>query len=135
MTEIDRLKRAINDSSELSKAGDNKRALKLLDDSIAEAIRDKRDKWVCTLSRHAAVISDYMGDLHLAKGYYERALQHDPDNSITLCSLADLLRRLGEIGLAKQCAAKSYQLSTQRGNELDRTVIDLLLKTWPELGS
>lgn len=134
MSQLDRLKRAINDSSELSKAGENEKALDLLDASITDAIRENLNTWVCTLSRHAAVISDYMGDLRRARGYYERAVKHDPDNTITLYSLADVLRRLGEIDSAKQCAVRCYQLSTQRDNDLDRNVVESLLKTWPELG-
>ncbi len=61
--EIDLLKSVINGSSELSKQGQNEKALRLLDDSIAEAIRTNRSMWIRVLSRHAAAISDSMGDL------------------------------------------------------------------------
>jgi hypothetical protein len=63
MVPVDRLRRTINDSSELSKLGENQQALKLLDDEIAQAIRENRKVSICVLSRHAAVIADQMGDL------------------------------------------------------------------------
>jgi tetratricopeptide (TPR) repeat protein len=133
VAEIDLLKRTINESSELSKRGENQRALKLLDDAIAEAIRENRSIWVCTLSRHASVIADEMGDLHLVRRYREQCLVRDPDNPFTLSSLADVLHRQGEDDLARQFATKSYRLSMQRDTELDRALVESLLKTWPDI--
>jgi hypothetical protein len=133
MAAIDRLKGIINESSELSKQGNNSKALDLLDDEIALAIRQSRGTWVCTLSRHASVIADQMGDLGLVRRYREQCLAHDPDNPLTLLSLAEVLDRQGEDALAKEYAVKSYQLSVRRDTELDRAVVESISKQWPEI--
>jgi hypothetical protein len=44
------------------------------------------------------------------------------------------LDRQGENALAKKYAIKSYQLSVQRGTELDRAVVESVSKQWPEIG-
>jgi hypothetical protein len=134
MAAIDRLKRVINQSSELSKQGNNAKALELLDDEIAHAIRESRGIWVCTLSRHASAIADQMGDLGLVRRYREQCLAHDPDSPLTLLSLAEVLDRQGEDALAKEYAVKSYQLSVRRDTELDRAVAESISKQWPEIG-
>jgi tetratricopeptide (TPR) repeat protein len=133
MTELDSLKRVVNESGELSKRGQNKEALRLLDGAIAEAVRESRRTWVSVLCRHASVIADEMGDLPLVRKYRERCLELDPENPLTLCSLAEVLHRLGVDDLAKKYAAKSYQLSMNRDTELDRAVIESLRQTWPDL--
>jgi hypothetical protein len=134
MAAIDRLKRVINQSSELSKQGNNPKALELLDDEIAHALQESRAIWVCTLSRHASAIADQMGDLGLVRRYREQCLAHDPDNPLTLLSLAEVLDRQGEDALAKEYAVKSYQLSVRRDTELDRAVVESIFKQWPEIG-
>jgi hypothetical protein len=134
MAAIDRLKRVINKSSELSKQGNNSKALELLDDEIAHAVRESRGIWVCALSRHASAIADQTGDLGLVRRYREQCLAHDSDNPLTLLSLAEVLDRQGEHALAKEYAIKSYQLSVQRGTELDRAVVESISKQWPEIG-
>jgi hypothetical protein len=134
MAAIDRLRRVINQSSELSKQGNNPKALELLDHEIADAVRESKDIWVRTLSRHASAIADQTGDLGLVRRYREQCLAHDPDNPLTLLSLAEVLDRQGEGALAKQYAIKSYRLSVQRGTELDRAVLESISKQWPEIG-
>jgi hypothetical protein len=134
MAAIDRLKRVINKSSELSKQKKNPEALELLDGEIAHAVRESRGIWACALSRHASAIADQTGDLGLVRRYREQCLAHDPDNLLTLLSLAEVLDRQGEHALAKEYAIKSYQLSVQRGTELDRAVVESISKQWPEIG-
>ncbi|HSY64350.1 MAG TPA: hypothetical protein VK829_07110 [Terriglobales bacterium] len=134
MVAIDRLKNAINNSSELSERGQNRKALTLLDDEIAHAVGENKNIWVCTLSRHASVIADQMGDLGLVRRYRELCLAHDPDNPLTLLGLAEVLDRQGEKALAKDYAIRSYQLSAQRGTpELDCAVMESISKQWPEI--
>ena len=65
--DLDTVKRAIRESTELSKQGDNQRALRILDESIADALRENHDRWVRVLSRHASAISDSMADLTLVR--------------------------------------------------------------------
>jgi hypothetical protein len=94
MVAIDRLKNAINNSSELSERGENRKALTLLDDEIANAVGENKSIWVRTLSRHASAIADQMGDLDLVRQYREQCLTHDPDNPLTLLSVAEVLDRV-----------------------------------------
>jgi hypothetical protein len=134
MAAIDRLKWVINHSSELSEQGNHPKALELLDHEMADAVRESKDIWVRTLSRHASAIADQTGDLGLVRRYREQCLAHDPDNPLTLLSLAEVLDRQGEDALAKQYAIRSYRLSVQRGTELDRAVLESISKRWPEIG-
>jgi hypothetical protein len=134
MVAIDRLKNAINNSSELSGRGENRKALTLLDDEIANAVGENKSIWVCTLSRHASAIADQMGDLGLVRQYREQCLAHDPDNPLTLLSVAEVLDRQGEKASSKNYAIMAYQLAAQRGTELDRSVLESISRQWPEIG-
>lgn len=133
MSEIDLLKSAVNESSQLSTCGEHLKALKVLENAIAEAIRENRPVWIRVLSRHASVLADEMGDLGLVRQYREQCLAHDPDNPLALCALADVLHRQGEDNLAREYALKSYRLSSQKDTDLDRAVVESLLHTWPDL--
>jgi len=133
MSEIDLLKRTVNESNELSKRGENGRALQLLDRAIFEALLENRSTWVSVLSRHASAIATAIGDLPTARKYREQCLAVDPDNPLTLCGMAEILDQLGERDLAKRYAVKSYRLSVNRGTELDKAVVESLLHTWPDL--
>jgi hypothetical protein len=133
--EIDLLRRTINESSKLSKRGETRQALKLLDDAIADAIRENRTSWARTLSRHASVIADNLGDLDLVRRYSEQCLACDPENPATLSGLADVLRRQGEVGLAQEYALKSYRLCMRGDTDVHRAIRESLLDAWPELQS
>ncbi len=133
MGELDQLTRAMRDSNELWQLGEPRKALKLLDQSIAEAIRQKKDQWVQVLCRHAALISDSIGDLPLAKQYNEQALVYGPDNPMALYGLAKVLSQQGETELAKQYATKCREAVVHSGSEIHRGVLDLIAKRWPEL--
>lgn len=131
--ELDLIKRVIHESGELSKQGEDRKALKLLDDTITEASQENHARWVSLLSRHASAIAEHIGDLNLVRQYREQCASHEPENPLTLSSLADVLHRQGEEALARQYAAKAYRASIQRGTELDRSVVESLLQTWPDL--
>lgn len=133
MSEIDQLKQTIQRSSELSKRGKHDEALALLDSALRSAVLENRTTWIRTLSSHAAVISDSVGDLHRVRRYYEQSLASDPDNYRSLYGLANALQRLGETRLARQYAAKCYRAIRGSENELDSALQDLLLEGWPEL--
>lgn len=134
MAEPDPLRRAIRDSSELSKEGQKEKAIKVLDDSLAQAIRENRTSWVRVLCHHAAVIADSMNDLGLAQHYYELSLRYGPDNPTSLYGLASVLERLGQTELAKRYASQCYQVSLRGGTDIDRGRIELIARTWPEIG-
>ena len=55
-------------------------ALRLLDDAIARAIRENENRWVLTLSHHAAVISRLLGNWSQVKHYYEMSLAFNVEN-------------------------------------------------------
>ena len=134
MPDTERLKRIIHESGELSRMGENERALKLLDDSIAQAIQENNVAWVRTLCRHAAVVSHHAGELDLVRRYRERILSYSPDDTLSLYALADVSFRQGRPDEAKGYAANCYQICRRRGTEKDKALIEVLLKQWPELG-
>jgi hypothetical protein len=133
MSELDILKRLVNESSELSKRGEHLKALEILDDGIARAVRENRPIWIRVLSRHASALADEMGDLGLVREYRERCAADDPDNPLALCSLANVLHRLGEDDLGKQHALRSYRLSSRLDTEVHRALVESLLQMWPDL--
>ena len=53
---------AMSASAKLMQNGENEEALRLLDGAIAIAISEKENQWVLTLSHHAAVISNCLGN-------------------------------------------------------------------------
>lgn len=132
MTDLDQLKLVIHQSSELSKRGEDEKALALLDEALTEAICEKRAMWIRILSHHAAVISDSVGDLQRIRRYYEQSLASNPDNARALYGLAKTLQRQGETERAKQCATKCYQALQGSGSELDRILFELVVDSWPE---
>jgi tetratricopeptide (TPR) repeat protein len=129
----DELKQIINESSEMSKRGDNALALRLLDSAIEQATKQEQHVSVRVLTRHASAIADSIGDLQAVRRYREQCFSHDPENPITLASLADVLQRQGETKMAKQYALRAYRLASERRTELDEALISSLRKTWPDL--
>ena len=132
ISDIQQLKRAIQQSNELSKQGEDEKASALPDDLLARAVREKRVTWIRILSHHAAVISDSMGDVQRVRKYYEQSLASNPDNPMTLHGLAKTLRRQGETELADQCATKSYRAIQHSESEIDRALLELIIDSWPE---
>jgi|HubBroStandDraft_3_1064219.scaffolds.fasta_scaffold73277_2 tetratricopeptide (TPR) repeat protein len=134
MADLDRLKAAMNGSIRLSQLGQNQEALKLLDDTIAEAIQEGRNSWMLTLSRHAAVLCSHRGDLNLAKHYYEQALAYNPENSSALYGLACVSLQLGDTQSAKEFAKRSYEAILRGDDDIVKAgLLDLIVKQWPEI--
>ena len=131
MPELDELIKITRESSVLWESGQPEKALKLLDDAIAEAIRAARSIWVRTLALHAAVLSESMGDLCLARRYREDCLSQDPNDPMALYGLARVLSRQGEADLAKSYAAKAYDVCARRRTELDQVILESIIKEWP----
>ena len=132
MRDKDPLKDILLKSMELSKVGRQEEAFALLDESLSEAVRENRLMWIPILCRHAAVISDSIGNLQRTKHYYEQSLGFDPHDVGSLYGLANALQRQGETQLAKQYASKCFQSIQHSEKELDRAVLELILKSWPE---
>jgi tetratricopeptide (TPR) repeat protein len=134
MADLDQLKRAMHDSSELWKAGEPEKALELLDNSISAALQENRSSWIRTLSHHAAVIAGSEGNLGRVKHYYEQSLAYNPGNPPALYGLAKVLFEQGETELAKRYATECREAALGSDDEIDRGILELIAKKWPELG-
>ena len=75
-----RYRDAMSASMKLMEQDKNEEALRLLDDAIAVAMSENENRWVLTLSHHAAVISNFLGNLELVKRYYQQSLSFNPEN-------------------------------------------------------
>jgi tetratricopeptide (TPR) repeat protein len=116
------------------KRGEYEKALKLLDESITEAIRENQVSWVRTLSHHAAVISKFAGNLQLVKHYYEQSLAFNPDNPRALYGLAEVAREQGETEIARQYAVRCHKAIEESEDEtVKQALLELLVKHWPEV--
>jgi len=69
MLTLDEIKKAVHDSSELSKQGENVEAMKLLDERINQAVKSHYSRAMQILCRHASVIAEHSGHLQEAKRY------------------------------------------------------------------
>ena len=99
----------MSSTARLAQHDKEEEALRLLDDAIAMAIRENENRWVLTLSHHAAVISRLRGNHSQVKHYYEMSLAFNPENPRALSGLADVAQEQGELELAKQYAARCYK--------------------------
>lgn len=134
MTEENRFKIAITSSLKLVENGELEEALKLLDDSIAEAKRDHNVPWIRTLCHHAAIVSRFTENLTSARRYYEESLTSDPENPRALYGLATGALDQGELEIAKQYATRCHAAMLRCDDEvLKQGLLDLLVKHWPDI--
>ena len=123
----------MSSSARLAQQGDNEEALRLLDGAIAKAISENENRWVLTLSHHAANISKFLGNWSRVKQYYEKSLALNPENPRALSGLADVAKEQGELELAKQYAARCYNALIGSDDFLKKERLETLLKKWPEV--
>ena len=109
-----RYRDAMSASMKLMEQDKNEEALRLLDDAIAVAMSENENRWVLTLSHHAAVISNFLGNLELVKRYYQQSLSFNPENPRALLGLANVSKGQGEPELAKSYAARCYKALRHR---------------------
>src|SRR6266478_2160966 len=134
MAEENRFRVAITSSLNLVERGDHGEALKLLDDSIAEAKRDHKVSWVRTLCQHAAIVSRFTKNLASAQHYYEESLAADPENARALYGLATVALDQGQLEIAKQYATRCRTAILWSDDEiLKQGLLDLLVKHWPDI--
>ena len=133
MTEQNRVKVAISNGLELVEQGKHEAALKLLDESIAEAVRENNVPWIRTLCHHPAIVSRFTENLASAKCYYEQSLNSDPENARALYGLATVALDQGEPSIAKQYALRCRTAILESDDELVRVLLDLVVKHWPDL--
>jgi len=124
---------AMSSSARLTQQGNNEEALQLLDGAIARAISENENRWVLTLSHHAAVISNFLGNWSQVKHYYEKSLASNPENPRALSGLADVAKEQGELELAKQYAARCYKALIGGDDFLKKELLETLLQKWPEV--
>jgi len=128
-----RYKDAVSSSTKLSQQGDNDEALRLLDGAITMASKENERQWVLTLSHHAAVISNFLGNLSRVKHYYQQSLAFNPENPRALSGLADVAKQEGELELASEYAARCYKALMEGDDFLKGARLEALLKKWPEV--
>jgi tetratricopeptide (TPR) repeat protein len=127
-----RYRDAMSASTKLMQLEDNEGALRLLDDAIATAIGERENRWILTLCHHAAVISNFLGNLSRVKHYYEKSLEFNPENPRALAGLADVAKEQDEGALAKKYAARCYNALIEGDDFLKKEQLETLLKKWPE---
>jgi tetratricopeptide (TPR) repeat protein len=131
-----RFRDAMTESTELMQKGQNEGALRLLDDAIAIAISENENRWVLTLSHHAAVISKFLRNFSREKHYYEKSLEFNPENPIALYGLAEVALEQGDSDLARQFAKRSYDATVKGDDEMvKRGLLDLIAMKWPDVAS
>ena len=107
--------------------GEHVEALKLLDESLAEAKRDQNIPWIRTLCHHAAIVSRFTEDLTATKHYYQQSLTSDPENARALYGLATVAFDQGEPEIAKQYATRCHTAILRSDDEvLKLGLLDLL---------
>lgn len=129
-----RFRDAISSSARLLADDNYKEALKVLDEAIADAIRERQTLWIPTLCHVAANVSFFMGDLQLRKHYYEQSLAFDPNNPRALYGLAKVAREQGEPEIARQYAVRCHKAIVENEDEIIRQgLLELVVKNWPEV--
>src|SRR6266404_1815953 len=128
-----RYRDAMSASVKLSQQDRNQEALQILDEALVTAISENENQCVLTLSHHAAVISDFIGDLARVGDYYQKSLEFNPENPRALSGLADVAKAQGDLELAKNYAKRSYKALIQGDDFLRNERLELLLKKWPEV--
>ena len=120
-------------STELMQRDENEQALRLIDDAVATAIAENENRWVLTLSHHAAVIARFLEDWPRVKHYYQQSLAFNPDNPAALFGLANAAKEQGEPEVAKEYAARCYKALIEGDDFLRDARLETLLKQWPEV--
>ena len=117
----------------LVKSGKRRKALKLLDDFMAEPIEDRISR-IKNFAPHAYAIAFGMGDFPLAKKYCEQALAYDPNSLLSLYGMADLSNLQGDHEQAQKYAVQCYELAAVRTDPLGKGFVELIQKRFPDLG-
>jgi|SRR5580700_2033155 hypothetical protein len=127
---------AIRQVKEFSMRGEQRSALNLLDNLMAEPVPERSFR-IRHLGALGTVIARSIGDVHLAIRYCELRLNNDPDDTMALYAMADCLVQGGDSEKAKPYIARCYKLSAARKDGLGNGIIELLQKRFPEasLGS
>src|SRR5437016_6894717 len=112
----------IQQSIELSKMGEMRQALELLDEFLAKASSNNWKDAIRLVAGTAAVMADTAGNPELVRRYHEQLLTYFPEDTQALYGIARALHKQGETDLAKEYATKCYELSIRRKSELDLSI-------------
>lgn len=130
----ERLHNALNGSLKLSRSGQLQEAYRLMDEVIAEAIKEGDNLSAILLIDQAALLNGVKRDLSLVKHYYEQILTYSPENPRAWYQLADIAMKDGQIDIARQYAKKCYQAILQGDdNKIRQDLLDLVLERCPEV--
>ena len=129
-----RFKDAMTNSLARVERGEHDDALKLLDEAIAEAIRDDDIRWIRTLCHHAANLSRFNGNWASVKRWYEQSLASDPENARALYGLAAVALNENDATTARRYATRCYASILRSDDEILKVgLLDLIAKNWPDL--
>ncbi len=130
----DRFKAAMTNSLAVVERGEPVDALKLLDEALADAVRERDVLWIRTLCHHAAVVSRFTENWASSQRYYEQSLASDPENARALYGLAAVALDESDPVTARQYATRcrASLLQTDDGI-LKQGLLDLIAKNWPDL--
>lgn len=124
---------AITESASLM-GQDGRKALSLVDQSIARAVRENEPSWVRTLCHHAAIISKFLKNQQLVEHYYKQSLAFVSENPAALYGLAEVAQERGELETARQYAVRCYRAIIRSDDEIMKQgLLDLVIEHWPEV--
>ena len=134
MTTNNEFKDVISKSVELEKRGGHASAMELLEETIAEAVRNGDVRWIRVLCHHAAIMCRFHENWEAAKRYYQQSLVSDPENGRALYGLAAVALDQGDPVTARQYAARCHASIVRTDDEILKTgLLDLIAKNWPDL--
>lgn len=116
--------------SRLVGEGRSRKALELIDSFMAEPAEDKVDR-IRKFAPHAAAIARAIGDVSLARKYYELVLGYNREDPLSLYGMADALDLQGEHEAAKECAIRCYRLAIAGKDPRSQGVVELVEKRFP----
>jgi tetratricopeptide (TPR) repeat protein len=120
--------------SKLVGQGKSRKALKVIDEFLAQPSEDKI-KRITKFAPHAAAIARAIGDVSMARRYYEQAIEYSRDSPGSLYGMADVLDLQGEHARARECAIRCYQLAVAGKDQLSKGFVELVEKRFPDLGT
>jgi tetratricopeptide (TPR) repeat protein len=92
-------------------------ALRILDAGLQEAAENGDHETVCSLARHAGVVSMALGDLHMTLRYYLAALGAAPDDASLHLAIGDVYGRQGRDDDARAAFTRGAELGKQQGDQ------------------
>lgn len=134
MPDLDVLTNAVQQAMELSLQGKKDEALDSLDASIAMAVKENKTVWIAVLCCNAGAIAESAEYFERAEQYIRRNLAVEPDNPLSLYSMANVLERQHRFDEAQQFAIKSYKGCLLQDGTDSQSLIELILLRWPSIG-